>query len=157
MADYKLKGLRGEQRRRFLKMMGVAAAAVGLERSRFLNYLADEGGHGLAEAATNSGQRALGVTCGNGVFAWFQQLWPCPDVAATALAQSGFGSQSAYLYTTGHGYAGPAGFMKTTAEGKPFTKSQLDRMLELCRRGVQELTAMQRAVLKEQGVALGRA
>jgi ribonuclease PH len=44
-----------------------------------------------------------------------------------------------------------------TAEGKPFTKSQLDRMLELCRRGVQELTAMQRTLLKEQGVSLGRA
>jgi ribonuclease PH len=44
-----------------------------------------------------------------------------------------------------------------TAEGKPFSKGQLDRMLELCRRGVQELTGMQRALLKEQGVALGRA
>ena len=44
MANWKLKGIRGQQRRRFLKMMGVAAAGVGLERSRLLNYLVDLGG-----------------------------------------------------------------------------------------------------------------
>lgn len=117
MADYKLKGLRGEQRRRFLKMAGVAAAAIGMERSNFLNFLADEGGHGLAEAATLSGRRALGVTCGNGVYAWMQELWMCPDVAKSAVS-SGFGGVSAYLYTTQRGYTGPNGVLVTTPQGK---------------------------------------
>jgi hypothetical protein len=119
MADYKLKGLRGEQRRRFLKMMGLAAAAVGLDRSRMLNFLADEGGHGLAEAATSSGQRALGVTCGNGVYAWFQELWPCVDVAMTAMAGGSFASTSSYLYVPEMGYTGAPGVLKDY-EGKPF-------------------------------------
>jgi ribonuclease PH len=44
-----------------------------------------------------------------------------------------------------------------TAEGKPFTTAQLGRLLELCERGVRELTAMQRTTLKAAGVQLGRA
>lgn len=118
MADYKLKGLRGEQRRRFLKMMGACVAAVGMDQSRFLNYLADEGGHRLAEAAAPSGQRALGVTCGNGVYAWMQELWMAPDVANNAVANTGgFGGSSAYLYTSQRGYTGPQHVSYTTAEG----------------------------------------
>ena len=115
MANYKLKSLRGAQRRRFLKMAGVAAAALGLDRSGYLNFLVDEGGHGLAEAATLSGRRALGVTCGNGVYAWMQQLWMCPDVAINATT-SGFGGTSAYLYTSQRGYNGPDGVTVTNGE-----------------------------------------
>ncbi len=118
MADYKLKGLRGAQRRRFLKMMGVAAAAVGVDRSGLLNLLADEGGHGLAEAATLSGRRALGITCGNGVYAWMQELWMAPNVASTALSSSSFGGSSAFLYTAERGYTGPPGVMVETPQGK---------------------------------------
>jgi ribonuclease PH len=44
-----------------------------------------------------------------------------------------------------------------TAEGKPFTTSQLNRLLELSGRGIRELTAMQRQTLRAAGVALGRA
>lgn len=121
MVDHRLKDLRGTQRRRFLKVMCAAAAGIGLERSKLLDYLADTGGHGLAEAATNSGNRALAVTCGNGVYAWFQELWPVPDVAMAAVADpNGFGAMSSYLYTSGHGYAGPAGTSVTGPSGKPF-------------------------------------
>ncbi len=73
MANYKLKDLRGSQRRRFLKMMGMASVAVGLDQTGLLNYLVDQGGHRLAEASTVNSLRFLGVTGGNGVFAWFQQ------------------------------------------------------------------------------------
>jgi hypothetical protein len=104
MVDYRLKNLRGEQRRRFLRIMGATAAAVGIERSGLLNFLADSGGSGLAEAAIASGNRSLAVTCGNGVYAWFQELWPSPDVAIQSVS-SGFGASSAYLYTDGHGFA----------------------------------------------------
>jgi ribonuclease PH len=45
-----------------------------------------------------------------------------------------------------------------TAEGKPFSNAQLARLLALCERGVRELTALQRATLREAGVPpLGRA
>jgi hypothetical protein len=102
MADYKLKGLRGDQRRRFLKMMTAAAAGMGVQGSGLLNFLADEGGHGLAEAATNSGKRALVVTCGNGVYAWMQQLWPIPELANAALAGGGFAATQSWLYVDEH-------------------------------------------------------
>lgn len=98
MSDWRLKELRGERRRNFLKMMGVAATAVGIERVGLLNYLADEGNHGLAEAAINSYGRSLIVPGPNGSQAWFTQLWPFPDIAAQSSAQF------SWLYSTGHGF-----------------------------------------------------
>ena len=103
MADYKLKALRGLQRRRFLKLMTMAGAGLGVYGDRLLNFLSDRGGYGLAEAATSSGHRALAVTCGNGVYAWFQQLWPVPEVAREANKDQGFGNTSSWLYTPAHG------------------------------------------------------
>jgi ribonuclease PH len=43
-----------------------------------------------------------------------------------------------------------------TAEGKPFTGKQLDRLLTLAATGIQSLAAAQRSVLREAGVALGK-
>jgi len=98
MANWKLKELRSERRRNFLKMMGVAAAAVGVERVGLLNYLADEGGHGLAEAAVNSYGRSIILPGPNGSQAWFTQLWPFPDIAAQT------SSQYSWLYSDAHGF-----------------------------------------------------
>jgi ribonuclease PH len=36
-----------------------------------------------------------------------------------------------------------------TAEGEPFARSELDRMLELAEQGIQELISLQRMVLTE--------
>jgi ribonuclease PH len=41
-----------------------------------------------------------------------------------------------------------------TAEGKPFTAAQLDRLLGVGRDGIGQLTALQRDTLKDAGVAL---
>jgi len=121
MANYKLKNLRGRQRRSFLKMMTAAAAGMGVHGSPLLNFLADEGGHGLAEAATNSGLRSLMVTCGNGVYAWFQQLYPVPDVAAAANQGGGFANTSSWLYVPEHGFNDSyQGTMVQEPGGKPF-------------------------------------
>lgn len=120
MADFRLKELRGRQRRRFLKMMGVAAAGIGLEKSKLLDYLAGVGGNGLAEAATGSGLRCLAVTGGNGSFAWFQQLWPFPDIVLTGQMQATFGATASYLYTTGHGYAQSYKGTHWTGGDRPF-------------------------------------
>jgi ribonuclease PH len=39
-----------------------------------------------------------------------------------------------------------------TAEGKAFTQSQLDRMLELGRAGIEQLAALQRTTLRDAGI-----
>ena len=43
-----------------------------------------------------------------------------------------------------------------TAEGKPFTQSQLDRLLALARSGIERLTVVQRETLREAGVTMSR-
>jgi ribonuclease PH len=43
-----------------------------------------------------------------------------------------------------------------TAESKPFSNAQLQRLLGLCESGVRQLTALQRETLKGCGVQLGR-
>jgi ribonuclease PH len=43
-----------------------------------------------------------------------------------------------------------------TAEGKPFTRAQLDRLLALAHAGIERLTALQRETLRDAGVTLPR-
>ena len=125
MGNWKLKQLRDERRRTFLKMCTVAAAAIGIERSRLLNFLADEGGYGLAEAAGSTYGRSLLVPSPNGVYAWFQELWPVADVGFKACQNanvpglsSNFGGTSSYLYTSQYGYNPANGYRGTYAWGK---------------------------------------
>ncbi|MHC4996955.1 MAG: hypothetical protein ACYTGQ_18100, partial [Planctomycetota bacterium] len=102
MANWKLQGLRGDTRRRFLKLMGIAGSAMGIERARLLNFLADTGGHGMAEAAVAKANRALLITNGNGVYAWWQELWPHYELG-NRYADAAF-NQDAYLYRANYGY-----------------------------------------------------
>ncbi len=82
MANHRLKDLRGTQRRDFLRWIGAAGAAVALERSKLLNFLLDEGGEALAQAAAcGTTNRSVHLVGGNGSFAWFQLLWPHLEVA----------------------------------------------------------------------------
>src|SRR5262245_44351288 len=77
MANHRMKDLRGPDRRNFLRLMGFAGAAFALERSKLLNFLADEGGSALADGATcASVNRSVHVIAGNGSFGWYQLLWP---------------------------------------------------------------------------------
>jgi len=125
MSNWKLKDLRGEQRRTFLKMCTVVAAAVGIERSKLLNFLSDEGGSGLAEAAGSTFGRSLIVPAPNGSQAWFQELWPVADVGLKACQNanvpgltSQFGGFSSYLYTSQYGYNPGSGYRGTYTSGK---------------------------------------
>jgi hypothetical protein len=121
MSNWKLQDLRDERRRTFLKMCTVAAAAVGIERSTLLNFLADEGGHGLAEAAGSTYGRALIVPCPNGVYAWMQELWPMPDMATQSvngnMGSSASSVASSYLYCNAYNYNG-AGSL-ASSQGAP--------------------------------------
>lgn len=125
MANWKLKSLHNERRRNFLKMATVAAAAIGIERTKLLNFLADEGGYGLAEAAGSTYGRSLLVPAPNGSQAWFQELWPVADVGFKACQNanvpglsSNFGGFSSYLYTSQYGYNPANGYRGTYTWGK---------------------------------------
>src|SRR3989442_1502042 len=108
MANWKLKELRDGRRRTFLKMAGVAAASVGIERSRLLNFLADEGGYGLAEAAGSPYARTLMIPGPQGSHAWYQELWPMPAMAVRASVGMpvGFSGDTSYLYSPGNNFNG---------------------------------------------------
>lgn len=125
MGNWKLKELRNDRRRTFLKMCTAVAAAVGIERTNLLNFLADEGGYGLAEAAGSNYGRSLLVPSPNGVYAWFQELWPVADVGLKACQNanvpglsSTFGGTSSYLYTSQRGFNPANGYRGTYTWGK---------------------------------------
>ena len=80
MANQKLKDLRGPQRRNFLRLMAAAGAGFALERSRLLNFIADEGGTALAAEACGETNRHVGIVSGGGNFCLWQLIWPLPDV-----------------------------------------------------------------------------
>jgi hypothetical protein len=82
MADQRLKDLRGNSRREFLRWSATVAAVLGLERARFLNVMSDTGGTALADtAACAATAKSVHLVGGNGGFAWFQLLFPHTDVA----------------------------------------------------------------------------
>jgi len=81
MVDHRLRDLRGPARRDFLRWVGAAAAAVALDRSRLLDFLADSGGSALADEACPAANRSIHVIGGRGSFSWFSLLWPHIDVA----------------------------------------------------------------------------
>jgi hypothetical protein len=82
MANYKIKDLRGSQRRTFLRLMGTAAAGFALERSRLLNFLLDQGGSAIADEACSATNRHVGIVSGGGNFCLWQLLWPLPEVGS---------------------------------------------------------------------------
>jgi hypothetical protein len=108
-----MKDLRGDSRRTFLKLVGAAGAAFALERSKVLNYLADEGGTALADSGSCAKIcRSVHIIGGNGSFAWFQLLWPHLDVAQTTDPAQ----QSKFSY---HSYDVP-GALYNAPNGNPF-------------------------------------
>jgi hypothetical protein len=83
MVDHRLKDLRNNSRRRFLKFTAAAGALLALDRSEVLNVIADSGGHALAdEASCAETNRSIHLVAGNGGFAWFQLLFPHVAIAA---------------------------------------------------------------------------
>jgi hypothetical protein len=83
MVDHKLRDLRGPSRRRFIRWLGAAGAALAVDRSRLLDFAADSGGVALADAMCAPTNRSLHIVGGNGSFGWFQLLWPHVEVATS--------------------------------------------------------------------------
>jgi len=91
MADQRLKDLRGNSRRDFLRWSATVAAVLGLERARFLNVLSDTAGVAMADqAACPTTMRSVHLVAGNGGLAWFTQLFPQVDVALNGKAGAAF-------------------------------------------------------------------
>ncbi|HEY6461364.1 MAG TPA: hypothetical protein VIY73_14460 [Polyangiaceae bacterium] len=82
MADQRLKDLRGPGRRQFIKWSTAVAAAMGVERARYLDFLGDRAGVAMADTtACASTAKSVHLIGDNGGLAWFTQLFPYPDVA----------------------------------------------------------------------------
>lgn len=82
MADQRLKDLRGPGRRQFIKWSTAVAAALGIERTRYLDVLGDRGGVALADTAgCATTAKSVHLIGDNGGLAWFTQLFPYPDIA----------------------------------------------------------------------------
>src|SRR5688572_29121840 len=91
MADQVLKNLSGQSRREFIKWSAVLAAALGIERSRYLDVMFDKAGAALAEdAQCSKAMRHVHLLAGNGGLAWFTQVFPIPAVAKAGNAQFSF-------------------------------------------------------------------
>jgi len=91
MSDQRLKDLRGNSRRDFLRWSATVAAVLGLERARFLNVLSDSAGVALADqAACPTTMRSIHLVAGNGGLAWFTQLFPQTDVALNGGTNAAF-------------------------------------------------------------------
>ena len=126
MANHRLKDLRGSDRRNFLRLMGFAGAALALERSKFLNFLADEGGTALADdAACASVNRSVHISAGNGSFGWYQLLWPHIAIAQADNASFAYHATAATtLFYQGDkmfAYAPEAPWVEMGAPTRPMT------------------------------------
>ena len=72
-------------RRALIKWSVAAGAALGVSRSKVFDILEGSAGKGLAYAAAdNAITRSVHIVAGNGGLAWFQLLWPQPDIAMAA-------------------------------------------------------------------------
>jgi hypothetical protein len=86
-----MKNLRGSGRRDFLKWGSAVAAAIGLPRARYLNFLGDHAGVAMADTAScATTARSVHFVGGNGGFAWFQLLWPHVDIAKQTAGKVAF-------------------------------------------------------------------
>jgi hypothetical protein len=88
MADNRLKDLRGNSRRDFLRWSATVAACLGLERARFLNVLNDSAGSAAADtAACASTARNIHIRDGQGGLSNWTLGFPIPAVINGANAQ----------------------------------------------------------------------
>jgi hypothetical protein len=69
-------------RRALIKWTVAAGAALGVSRSKVFDILEGTAGKGVAFAASgNPTHRSVHIVAGNGGLAWFQLLWPHPEIA----------------------------------------------------------------------------
>jgi hypothetical protein len=131
--DDRLKDLRGPSRRNFLRWGVAAAAALGLERSRYLNVLGETAGVAMADTASASATaKSIHLVAGNGGLAWFTQLFPYPAIAKS-------GSTKAALYAAGNTYtAATTDSPAVWAPASPFQKLSKSQQMTVFVAGTNE-------------------
>lgn len=88
MIDQRLKELRGTSRRNFLRWSATVAAALGLERSQFLNVLNDTAGTAAADTAQcNTTNRHIHIVDGSGGLSNWTLPFAIPAVVKSTNAQ----------------------------------------------------------------------
>ena len=102
MADQRLKDLRGQGRRDFLKWSATVAAALGLERARFLDALSGVAGTALADsAACSTTCRSVHFNAGNGALSRWTLMFPHIEQATVATATYSFQNPGSGKLVTG--------------------------------------------------------
>lgn len=87
MIDERLKELRGQNRRDFLRWGATVAACLGLERARFLNVINDTVGTAAADtAACATTRRHIHFRDGGGGLSNWTLIWPFPKVISSTNA-----------------------------------------------------------------------
>jgi len=92
MVDQRIKDLRGNSRRSFLKFASAVGAGLAVSRTDVLNFIADTGGSAMADECVGR-NRMVSLIGGNGGFAWFQLLWPHNGVAKSGNGGVAFHAQ----------------------------------------------------------------
>lgn len=99
--DKRLKELRGSSRRDFLRWGSAVAAALGLERAGFLNFVNDSAGVAMADTAAGSvTAKSIHLIAATGGLAWFTQLFPYPAIAKGGRAGAALYAGNAYKDAT---------------------------------------------------------
>jgi hypothetical protein len=89
MVDHRIKDLSGNSRRTFLKFASAVGAGLAVSQTEVLNYIADVGGHAMADECIGR-NRMVSLIAGDGGFAWFQLLWPHNGVAKSGNNNAAF-------------------------------------------------------------------
>jgi hypothetical protein len=135
MADPRLQNLRGPGRRDFLRWSATLAAALGLERSRFLNVLSDSAGVAMADGAScSTTARSIHIVWGNGGLANNTLIFPQVAIAMGAAANPNFAFHAPGMATMAAGTDMPLAY----APESPFQKQGPTKQMTMFMAGTNE-------------------
>ncbi len=135
MVDPRLQSLRGPGRRQFLRWSATLAAALGLERSKFLNVLGDTAGVAMADgAACASTNRSVHLVAGNGGLSNFSLIFPQVAIAQGAASNPNFAFHAPGMATMASGTNQPLIY----APESPFQKQGPTKQMTMFMAGSNE-------------------
>jgi hypothetical protein len=135
MADPRLQNLRGSGRRDFLRWSATLAAALGLERSRYLNVLSDHAGVAMANGAScPTTNRSVHLVAGNGGLSNFTLIFPQVAVAMGAAANANFAIANPTKMTMATGTDQPMAYDPSS----PFQKQGPTKQMTMFMAGTNE-------------------
>jgi hypothetical protein len=134
MADPRLQNLRGAGRRDFIKWSATLAAAIGLDRARFLNVLSDTAGVAMADASCSPTAPCVCAVAGNGGLSNFTLLFPQVAVAQGAASNPNFAFHAPGMATMATGTDQPLIY----APQSPFQKNTPTRQMTMFMAGSNE-------------------